>query len=311
MTETVPATQAADPTRPGGPASPEDQLSPTRHESLKRDAWRSLRRNPTFLVASVLVLVVGSMAAFPRLWTSTDPFECDLANSRGGPTSGHIFGFTVQGCDMYAQAVYGARPSVVIAMVCTAGTFVIGVVLGTLAAYYGGFIDTIVSRVADVVLGLPFLLGGILFLSMVGLHSIWSISAVLIVLGWGPMTRVMRGSALSVIKLDFVSAARGMGASDFRIITKHVLPNALAPTFVIATIALGQFVAAEATLTFLGVGLQLPDTSWGILVAGGRSWALAGSPLLLAVPCAFLIVTVLGFILMGDALRDALDPKLK
>lgn len=285
---------------------------PTRgHRSLIADATHHLLRNPIFVISAIAVLLIISMAIFPGLWTHTDPRACSLANSRKGITSGHPFGFTVQGCDLYAQTIYGARPSVTIAVICTIGTTAIGIVMGTFAAFFGGIVDTVISRITDVFLGLPFILGGILFLSMIGSHSIWAISAILIILGWGSVTRIMRGSVLAIMNIDYVAAARAMGAPSRRVIWRHIVPNAISPVIVVATIALGGFVSSEATLTFLGVGLQVPAISWGLLISDGQGYAIAGSPHLLIFPCLFLVVTTLGFILMGDALRDALDPKLR
>lgn len=296
-------------------SSPDRGRSPRRRRSLSRslwaDAWRDLRRNPVFLISSLVVLAVVSMAVFPQLWTGINPRICDLVHSKQGPAPGHPFGFTVQGCDLYAQVIYGARPSVIIAVVCTAGTMLIGVTLGTLGAFYGGIVDTLISRLTDIVFGLPFILGGLLFLSMIDSHSVWAVSAILIALGWTQMTRIMRGSVLATQKADYVQAARGIGAPNRRVIMRHILPNAIAPAIVVSTIALGGYVSAEATLTYLGVGLQRPDISWGLLISDGQSWAVSGQPHLLVFPCLFLVVTVLSFIMLGDALRDALDPRLR
>ena len=279
--------------------------------SLGADAWRDLIRNPIFIVSSLVALAIVSMAVAPWLWTNTNPHICNLTNSKQGPSPGHPFGFTIQGCDMYAQVIYGARPSIIIAVLSTLGTTVIGTGLGTLAAFYGGKIDTVISRATDIVFGLPFILGALLFLSIVNINSVWTIAAVLIALGWTQLTRIMRGSVLSIQHSDYVRAARGLGASNSRIIFRHILPNAIAPAIVMGTIALGGYVSAEATLTYLGVGLQLPEISWGILIAKGDSWAVSGYPHLLLFPCLFLVITVLAFILMGDAVRDAIDPKLR
>lgn len=289
---------------------PEGPIPGGRNRSLWGDALHGLARNPIFLVSTVVALAVVSMAAFPSLWTNLDPHSCSLENSKVGPTAGHPFGFTVLGCDLYAQVIYGARASIVIATLCTAGVFLIGVTLGSLAAFYGGFIDTVISRLTDIVFGLPLILGGILFLSIVDTHSIWAISATIVILGWPQMARIMRGSVLSTMVADYIRASRALGAGNRRILLRHILPNAIAPSIVIATISLGGFVSAEATLSFLGVGLQLPAISWGLLIGTGQDWALAGYWHLLVFPCVFLIVTVLSFILIGDAVRDALDPKL-
>jgi peptide/nickel transport system permease protein/oligopeptide transport system permease protein len=162
----------------------------------------------------------------------------------------------------------------------------------------------------DVFFSLPFLLGAIVFLAVVQSHSELAIMSVLVVLGWTTVARVMRGSVLSAKGLDYVQAARALGASNSRLMFRHILPNAVAPVVVLATIALGGFVSAEATLTFLGVGLIQPDQSWGIAINTHQVYFLE-HPWLLAFPVALLVGTVLSFILMGDALRDALDPKLR
>jgi peptide/nickel transport system permease protein/oligopeptide transport system permease protein len=185
----------------------------------------------------------------------------------------------------------------------------VGTTLGIVSGYFGGWTDTIISRITDIFLGLPFLLGALVFLALIGSQSIWSVTAVLVVLGWTQMSRIVRGSVLSLKDQDFVDAARAMGSSDTRIILRHILPNVLAPIIVLSTLYVGSFVAAEATLTFLGVGLQQPEISWGITIQEGQNLATAGFSHLLVFPCIALILTVLSFILMGDKLRDALDPK--
>ncbi len=282
-----------------------------RNRSLWGDAWHDLIRNPMFIVSALIVLAVLSMTLAPGLWTDTDPYSCDLTLSKQGPTDGHPFGRTLQGCDMYAQIIHGAQPSVIIAVVVTAATAVLGTMFGTIAAFYGGWVDAVISRITDVFFGLPFIVGALLFLSILDSHSIWAVSTILIVLGWTQITRFMRGSVMEIMTRDYVRAARGLGASNGRIVFQHLLPNAIAPVVVVSTVSLGAYVSAEATLTFLGVGLRPPEISWGILIAIGDGWALAGHWHMLIFPCVFLIVTVLAFIMMGDALRDALDPKLR
>lgn len=292
--------------RPGPKGSAE------RNRSLWGDAWRELIRNPVFIVSALIVLAVISMAIAPGLWTDVNPNNCNLAeNSKQGPTAGHPFGFTLQGCDMYAHVVYGAEPSVTIAVLVTLATAVFGGLLGTLAAFYQRWADALLSRFADIVLGLPFILGGLIILSLMGSQTIWSVSVVLFALGWPQVMRIMRGSVLEVMNSDYVRAARGLGASNARLIFRHLVPNAMAPVIVISTVGLGSYVSAEATLTFLGVGLQQPEISWGLLIATGDQWALSGNWHMLVFPCAFLVITVLAFIMLGDALRDALDPKLR
>lgn len=301
-------------TDPIGGSAPEEaesgdyEIQPGR--SLWGNAVHDLIRNPLFIIPSLAVLTVVSMAIFPQLWTSVDPHNCEIIHSKQGPTEGHPFGFTVYGCDMYAQVIYGARPDLIIAVVCTIGTTVLGLFFGTMAAYFGGWVDVLVSRLADVFFGLPFILAGLLILGLLDSHSVWAISGLLIAFGWPQLTRIVRGSVYEAKNRDYIEATRILGASTPRIIFRHILPNSIQPAIVMATLALGQFISAEATLTFLGVGLQRPTISWGVLISTGQNWAVSGHPYLLVFPCAFLIATVLAFILLGDAIRDAIDPKL-
>jgi ABC-type dipeptide/oligopeptide/nickel transport system permease subunit len=279
--------------------------------SLWSDAWATLRRNPVFWFAAVIVLVVVSWAAFPALWTTTDPTSCSLTNNKMPPGDGHVFGTTILGCDMYTHVIYGARPSIVIAVIVTVATGLVGSTLGTLAGFYGGWLDTLISRFTDVIMGLPFLLGALVFLALLQSQSIWTVAFVLIVLGWTAMTRIVRGTVIALRDRDFVEAARAMGATDWWIIRKHILPNSISPIIVLSTLYVGTYVSAEATLTFLGVGLKAPSISWGILIADGSELAVTGLPHLLIFPSAALIITVLSFILLGDVLRDALDPRTR
>lgn len=295
-------------------SGPTPEPKQERSRGLWADAFRQLRRRPTFIGPVLFLLVIASMALFPSLWTSQSPTACNV--SRGirvvgpGLTAEHPFGFDVLGCDYYARVIYGARPSLMIALGATIGIVVLGGVLGMLAGYFGGWLDAIISRILDIVFALPFLVGAIVFLSVVRNRSEWTIMLVLTVLGWTTIARLMRGSVIQARTLDYVQAARALGAPDSRLMFKHILPNAVAPVVVYATIALGAFVSAEATLSFLGVGLIPPDTSWGILIDQNQD-LVKNYPLLLVFPVVFLVGTVLSFILLGDALRDALDPKLR
>lgn len=292
-------------------AAPDGAPRKERNASLWADAGRELIRNPIFVISAIVVLLILSMALLPGLWTSTDPGACDIKFSRAKPTSGHIFGFSEQGCDYYAQAIHGAGPSIAVAFLATAGAVLLGSLTGIFSGFYGGWTDAILSRITDIFLGLPFLLGTLTLLSLLPARNVWTVVLALIALGWTTTARIMRGSVIATKNMDYVQAARSLGASNTRIIFRHVLPNAVAPVIVVATIALGAYVSAEATLTFLGVGLRPPTVSWGVMIDKGTEWVLSGFPHLLLVPVAFLVATVLSFILMGDALRDALDPKLR
>ena len=292
------------------PNEPGDGGQKEATRGLWGDAWYELRRNPMFWFSIVLVTAVTSMAVVPWLWTSVDPASCDLTRGRERPSlDGRWFGYTFQGCDMWASVVYGASKSLAVAVIGTAGVTLIGIALGTLAAYYGGFTDSVIGRFTDVFFGLPFILGAIVILAIVPVRNVWSISGVLVALGWTSLTRIMRGSVLSTKNKDYVDAARALGASNRHIIFKHILPNSIAPMFVLSTIYLGVYIGVEATLTYLGVGFRRPATTWGLLINEGQPWALQGYSHLLIIPCAFVVITVLAFILLGDVLRDALDPR--
>lgn len=289
---------------------PEKSAKPA---SLWGDARRQLMRSPAFLACAAYLLMVGSMAAFPRLWTSQDPFACSLQGGRSRMSPqlwDHPFGFNLLGCDYYAHAIYGARPSLAIAVFATLSVVLIGGLIGLIAGYFGGIVDSILSRIIDIFLSLPFLLGALVILALVTRRNIWTISLALIVLGWTTIARIMRGSVIEAKALDYVQAARALGASNTRIMIRHILPNAVAPVVVYGTILLGGFVAAEATLTYLGVGLQPPSASWGVMISMHQRY-FDEDPWLLVFPVGLLVGTVLAFILAGDLLRDALDPKLQ
>lgn len=283
---------------------------PGRQASLWGDAVRELIRSPLFIVAAVIALVVIVMAIAPQLFTATDPYDCDLANSRQGPTAGAPFGYDLQGCDYYSRTIYGARNSIAIGFLTAFAAATIGMVLGAVTGFYGRWLDAIVARVADIFFAIPIILGGLVILSALGERGIPEVSLVLVVLSWPILMRLMRSQVLSVKQQDYVQAARSIGAGDVRIITRHILPNAIAPVIVYATILVGVIIGAEATLTFLGVGLERPAISWGLALSEAQAY-LTQSPHLLLFPGLFLTVTVLSFLIMGDQLRDALDPKLR
>jgi ABC-type dipeptide/oligopeptide/nickel transport system permease subunit len=290
------------------PPPPQDQKREV-SRSLWADGWRELRAKPGFWLCVAIVLVVSSMAVFPSLWTTGSPGDCQLARGRQAPTAAHPFGFTLQGCDMWAKLVYGSSKSLAVALLATTGIVVFGMLVGVLAGYFPGIVDTVLSRFTDIFFGLPFLLGAVVFLAVVPIRNVWTISAVIAVLGWTTIARVMRGSVLATKNKDFVEAARALGSTNTRVIVRHVLPNSVAPIIVLATIYLGIYVGVEATLTYLGVGFQRPNSTWGLLIDEGQDYALQGDAYLLIYPCGFLVITVLAFILLGDMLRDAFDPR--
>lgn len=287
-----------------------EELAPlVGQSSVWGNAWRYLRTNPLFLTGSAVMSVMVLMAAFPALFArGIDPTDCDLSESRLPPNSAHWFGMDLQGCDYYANVVYGARTSVAIGVLAVVGVLIIGVLVGSLAGYFGGWADSLLARITDVFFGIPLFLGALILLTVSSERSVWTVSMALVVFGWMTAMRLVRSSVVSIRGLDYVQAAQALGASSGRILLRHILPNALAPVLIYATIAVGTFISAEAALTYLGIGLQAPEISWGLQINVAQS-LIGSSPHLLFFPALFLSVTVLGFILLGDALRDALDPK--
>jgi len=269
--------------------------------------WAILRRRPQFIVAAAMIVLVVLVAAFPGLFTSIDPQFADADQSLLAPSVQHWFGTDLQGHDVYARTVYGARASVAVGLGATVAAVLFGGTLGALAGFYGGWVDAVVSRCTDIFFGIPLLLAAIVLMQVMHHRTIWTVMAILAFFGWPQVARIARGSVVAVRGSDYVLAAKAMGLNRFRILIGHVLPNAIGPVIVVASIALGAFIVTEATLSYLGVGLPSSVVSWGqdINLAQGR--LRSGSPVLFY-PATALAMTVLAFMLMGDALRDALDP---
>jgi ABC-type dipeptide/oligopeptide/nickel transport system permease subunit len=297
--------------------TPSVDVTSSRQNSLWSDAWGELKRNVFFWLGAGLCLLFLVMAVFPQLFArGADPRDCDLANSKAAPSADHWFGYDQQGCDYLANVVYGARNSLIIGVVAVLCILLLGVAVGAIAGYYGGITDSLLSRIADIFYAVPTILGAIVLLRsgpQTGLPIIsergpGAVAIALALFGWMTAMRLVRSQVIAVKSSDYVAAARAMGASGRRILIRHILPNAVAPVLVYATITIGVLIAAEATLTFLGVGLQRPAISWGLQIEAGQS-LIRTAPHLVLFPSLILTLTVMAFILMGDALRDALDPR--
>lgn len=288
-----------------------------RPRGLFGDAWHSLRRRPLFWVSVSLILLVVLMAVVPGLFASGDPNLAQLSRSRGAPSSEAWFGYDNQGYDIYTRVVYGARASIVVGVLATLGVVLVGATVGMLAGFYGGWLDAVVSRIADVFVGVPFVLGAIVILTTLNAGGdagptriVAQVVLSISVLSWPVAMRIMRSTAIAAKQQDYVKAARALGASSARIIGKHMLPNCVAPVLVYSTIALGAFIGAEATLSYLGIGLRQPVVSWGVMINSAKDY-LRVAPHALLFPAGFLTATVLAFVMLGDAVREALDPKLR
>ncbi len=240
--------------------------------SLWHDAWQSLRVRPIFWVSAFLILLVVVVAAVPRLFTSTDPAYCNLMSSYNPPGPGHPFGFDRQGCDIYARTIYGARASVTVGILTTIVVVVLGAVVGALAGFYGKWFDSLLSRITDIFFAIPLVLAAIVVMQVFATHrNVFTVVVVLGVFGWPQIARITRGAVMSVKNADFITAATALGVSRSRNLIRHVMPNAAAPIIVTATVSLGIFIVAEATLSFLGIGLPTTIVSWGADIAKAQA----------------------------------------
>jgi oligopeptide transport system permease protein len=304
-------------------SGPEEVISEkaleTGARSLRANAWRDLRSRPMFWISLALIVLFVVMAIFPQLFTSKDPTFADLSKARQKPSAEAWFGYDAQGYDVYTRSVYAARASVSVGILATFFSLIFGAAVGIIAGYRGGWLDSVIGRVAEIFLAIPLLLGGILFLYTFPNDvdtpfavAVGKVALVIAILAWPTITRLMRSSVLQVKPNDYVQAARALGASPWRIISSHILPNSLASVIVVSTINLGVFIAVEASLSFLGVGLQPPVISWGNMISDASGLGLIRiAPHMLVFPSLFLSLTVLSFIMLGDVVRDALDPRLR
>ncbi len=285
-----------------------DESAPS---SMWGEAWKNLRRRPLFWIAAAIIVLMVTMAVFPGIFTSQNPQFCELKNSLAQPTQGHPFGYDKQGCDIYSRVIYGARASVTVGVFTTIAVVLLGGLLGTLAGYFGGWIDTLNSRFTDIIFAVPLMLAAIVIMQLFSeRRSVWMVVAILAAFGWPSLSRITRGAVLAAKNEEYVTSARALGASRWRIITSHIIPNAAAPIIVYATVAFGTFIVAEATLSFLGVGLPTSVVSWGGDISRAQT-SLRANPMVLFYPALALALTVLSFIMMGDVVRDALDPKAR
>jgi peptide/nickel transport system permease protein len=303
MTIVAPGAAVAVPSLPEGDAADLGEARP-----LRADVWKRFRRNRLAIVGLVFLILLGLVALFAPLIAPYSITERGT-DFRQGPSLDHWFGTDDIGRDVFSRVIYGARVSLRIGFAATAISLVIGLLLGAVSGFFGGISDTLISRLIDVFLAIPYIVLAVAIASVLGRSE----NAIIIVLGltgWLAMARIVRSSFLSLKRLEYVEAATALGFSKARIMSRHILPNALQPIIVYGTIAVGSVILAEAALSFLNVGPQPPTPAWGLMVADGKG-ALTSAPHLLFFPGAAIFLTVLAFVFVGDGLRDALDPKLK
>ena len=276
---------------------------------MSQRLWPRLRGDSRAVIGvSVVVLITGAALLAPLL-AAHDPTRIDLAARLQGPSAAHWLGTDVQGRDVWARLVFGARVSLAVGVLSQSIALFLGVTLGLVAGYYGRWVDEVVMRLADVTLAFPTLL---LLIAMVAAlqPSMGVVFATIGIVGWAGMARLVRGQVLVVRQLEYVQAVRALGAVDRRILLGHVLPNVIAPVVIAATLGVAGAIMAEAALSFLGLGVQPPTPSWGAMIADGRDLSqLRSAPWTSLFPGLAIGASVLGFNLLGDALRDALDPR--
>ncbi|MFC5337892.1 ABC transporter permease [Leucobacter denitrificans] len=281
-------------------------------QNLWTDAWEDMRGRPMFWISAVIILLVTVVALFPTLFTSVDPRECILSRSNGAGAPGHPLGFNKQGCDIYSRMLHGTSTSVSVGLIVILMTFVIGSLFGAFAGYFGGIIDTILSRIGDIFFSIPYILAAIVVMSVLSDHrNIWVISLAIGGFAWPSTARILRAEIFRVKNSDFVMASEALGLSGQKTLWKHVIPNSIAPVIVVTTLSLSAAIVAEAVLSFLGVGLPPGQyISWGNDISAAQS-DLRTRPENLIYPSIALSVTVLAFIMLGEVVRDALDPKAR
>ncbi|KFI73138.1 peptide ABC transporter permease [Bifidobacterium minimum] len=272
-------------------------------------AWKVLRRNPMFIISALLIVFILVVALFPGLFTRQDPNYCNLNDSLNPGSAGHPFGFDLQGCDVYTRVVYGTRTSLSVGVLATLLVVLVGSMIGAIAGFFGGWVDAVLSRLTDIFLALPILLGAIVVLQMFRTNgSIWKIILVMVLFGWVSTARIARGAVMEAKNLEFNTASTALGSTPLRNLMRHIIPNSLAPIIVVGTTSLGTYIVLEATLSFLGIGLPTTTVSWGGDISNAQA-VLRTNPSVLFYPSAALAITVLAFIMMGDAVKNALDPK--
>ncbi|HWV50182.1 MAG TPA: ABC transporter permease [Microbacterium sp.] len=282
-----------------------------RKSNLWLDAWRDLRGRWMFWAAGFIVVVLTIIALFPGLFVQISPTTCNLDYSNDPPTAGHPMGYDFQGCDVYSRVIHGTSTSLSVGVIVTIIIAVLGIVIGAFAGFFGGWVDSLLMRISDMFFAIPYILAAVVIMSMfLANRNILVISLAIGFFAWPATARILRSEILRVRSNDFVLASEALGVSRVRTMFTHVLPNSIAPVIVVSTVGLAAAITAEATLSFLGVGLPGDIVSWGTDISKAQI-RLRTDPLPLIFPSIALSLTVLSFIMLGETVRDALDPKAR
>ena len=287
--------------------------NPDRHLAgkalMRRRAFRRFIRNPLSVTGLIIVIVLVSAAVFAPQISPHDPGKQHLFEKRAKPFGKYILGTDQFGRDILTRLIYGARVSLTVAAVSVAIALAGGIAVGALAGYAGGFIDAVLMRLMDLLLSFPYLLLAIIMVAALGAGTFNTTVAIGI---WALPTfaRMVRAAVLTIISREYITAAHAIGASHTRIILTHIIPNFVSPIVVYATLFMANAIMLEAALSFLGLGVQPPTPSWGEMISSGRNFLMV-APHVATIPGLAIMLAVLGFNLLGDALRDILDPKMK
>jgi peptide/nickel transport system permease protein len=276
---------------------------------LRKDVVRRFKENRLAVLGLAFIVLLVLVAVFAPLIAPYDYDERTPGAFRETPSMDHWFGTDTVGYDVFSRVVYGARISLRVGILATIIAMALGLLIGAVSGYVGGRADGLIMRFTDVFLSIPYIILAIAVATVFG-KSVNSVILVLGLTGWMGVCRIVRSSFLSLSRLEYVEAARALGYGHRRIIFRHILPNALQPVIVYATIEVGTIILAEAALSFLGVGPEPPTPAWGLMVSEAKS-TLAVAPHMLIFPGLAIFFTVLAFVFVGDGLRDALDPKLR
>lgn len=280
-------------------------------QSLWAMTWRRLRKNKLAFASLWIIVFMYLLAIFGPMLAPYDKAEMDWVNVLAPPSAVHWFGTDDLGRDIFTRVLYGARVSLSVGLVVVGIQLTIGILLGALAGYYGGWVDVVISRFIDIMLAMPVLMIAIIIAALFG-PSLYKTMIVLGVTGWMGTARIVRGQFLSLKEREFIEGAKAFGARDFRIIFRHMLPNTMAPIIVIATLGIAGAILTESVLSFLGLGTQEPNASWGgILTSAQTITVLTRAQWFAFFPGLFIFITTLAINFLGDGLRDALDPRLK
>jgi peptide/nickel transport system permease protein len=281
-------------------------LGASRPSNLRR-IWRRFVRYRPGIAGFAVVALIGLVAIFADVLAPYSPLAINPGMRGAGPRADHLLGFDQIGRDILSRLIYGSRVAMIVAMLATAIAVAIGVAIGTTAGYLGGRVDAVLSRITDALMAFPILVLLIALVAVVG-PSLTNVIVVIGATAWASYARVVRAEVLSLREQEFVVAARAVGATARRVIWRHLVPNVMGPVIVLATLSVGNIIILEAALSFLGLGVRPPTPDWGGMLADGRAYIMI-YPQIVIVPGVMIAATVLAFNLLGDGLRDALDPR--